>query len=105
MLFLSAASEGDVTQYIVNGFDAHSRYKYDWTKYKSIVVSLAERSPANLYYLTDSPNKGCAAAKAGLTVIIVHRPDNRKYRHDQLQSFINIDTFDQLDFVPFEEWR
>ncbi|KAI2800199.1 hypothetical protein BLOT_013717 [Blomia tropicalis] len=75
-----------------SGFDAHSYYKYDWTKFQAVIASLGERIPANLFYFTDSPTKGRSAARAG----------NRKYRPKDLELFTTIDSLDQFDFVPLD---
>ncbi|KAI2796623.1 hypothetical protein RDWZM_000417 [Blomia tropicalis] len=101
-LFLSASTEGDVTQYLISGFDAHSYYKYDWTKFQAVIASLGERIPANLFYFTDSPTKGRSAARAGITTFIIKREGNRKYRPKDLELFTTIDSLDQFDFVPLD---
>lgn len=102
-LFLSATDVGDLSKFIISGIDAHSHYKYDWTKYKAVLNTLDERTPANLIYLTDSPNKAKPALKAGMRVFIVRRPGNRKYKEAALEPYLTIDSFDQLDFIPAEQ--
>lgn len=100
-LFLSASTEGNVSQFITSGFDAHHRFKYDTNKYRGVLSSLTEREAKNLFYMTDSPNKGRAARRTGMTVFIVKRPGNRQYNDDDLKSFPIINSFDQFEFIEF----
>ena len=101
-LFLSASIAGDITEYMTCGFDARGKYKYDSKRYRQVVSSLSERDPKNLLYLTDSPRKGREAIKAGLTVFIVRRDGNRKYKNEDMGNFIVIDSLKQLDFYEFK---
>ena len=101
-LFLSATEGGDVTQYIASSFHAYGLGKYDWTKYYTIRNVLGTEYHDDLFYLTDSSTKGKQAARAGLTVIIVRREGNREYEESDLKLFKNITTFDQLDFISFD---
>ncbi|KAH9505827.1 Enolase-phosphatase E1 [Dermatophagoides farinae] len=100
-LFLSASTEGNVSEWITSGFDAHHRFKYDTNKYRGVLSSLTEREAKNLFYMTDSPNKGRAARRTGMTVFIVQRPGNRHYSDDDLKSFPIINSFDQFEFIEF----
>jgi methionine salvage enolase-phosphatase E1 len=88
---------------MTSGFDAHSYYKYDWTKFRAVLSSLGERIPGNLFYFTDSPNKGKQAAFAGLTVFIIRRPGNRVYKDEEMKMFKIVDSLEQFDFIPFED--
>ena len=100
-LFLSASTEGDVSEYVTCGFDAHHSYKYDCNRFRQVVSGLSERDPKNLFYFTDSPRKGREARAAGLTVFIVRREGNKQYKQEVLDQFTVIDTFDQFDFYEF----
>lgn len=100
-LFLSSSIEGDVTEWITSGFDAHHRYKYDSNKYRGVLSSLNEREAKNLFYLTDSPTKGKAARKTGMTVFIILREGNRKYKQEDLDTFTTIHSLDEFDFYEF----
>ncbi|UXI15875.1 RNA binding protein fox-1 2 [Sarcoptes scabiei] len=100
-LFLSSSIEGNVSEWITSGFDTHNRYKYETSKFRSVIASLGEREAKNLFYLTDSPKKGLAARRSGISVFLVLRPDNRQYRFDDLKSFPTINSFDEFIFHQF----
>lgn len=102
-LFLSASIQGDVSYWITSGFDAHHSYKYDTNKYRCVIASLSERDPINLFYLTDSPKKAQAAKCSGMTVFIVLRPGNRKYKQEKLKEFNTINSFDDFIFTEFAQ--
>lgn len=100
-LFLSACDGGDPSRYVVAGFDAYHRYKYDPSKYRGVLASLDERDPRNLFYFTDSPKKAQAARTAGMTPFVVLRDGNRNYREEALAPFPLLQSFDELDFYEF----
>lgn len=100
-LFLSSSIEGNVSEWITSGFDTHNRYKYETSKFRSVIASLGEREAKNLFYLTDSPKKGLAARRSGISVFLVLRPDNRQYHFDDLKSFPTINSFDEFIFHQF----
>ena len=100
-LFLSASTEGDVSDFVTYCFDTHHSFKYDCNRYKQVISGLSERDPKNLFYLTDSPRKGREARKAGLTVFIVRREGNSTYKQEDMDKFTVIDSLDQFDFFEF----
>lgn len=102
-LFLGASEAGDrLTRHLTCGFNAFGSFKYQAQRYRQIVLSLTERDSANLFYLTDSPNKAKQASMAGLTAFVVRREGNRKYRPELLAKCTLIDTLKQFDFYEFK---
>jgi len=100
-LFLSASSEGDLSDLVTSCFNARIAPKTTEGRFGNFVSCLFEHDPKNLFYLTDSPYKAEEAVKAGLTVFVMMREGNVRYKAAQLNKFTVIHSLDQLDLVPF----
>ena len=101
-LFLRSSIDGDVAEFVVTGFNSRRKYKWECNRFKQMVSILAERDSKNLFYFTDDPRKGEEAKKAGLTVFVVLREGNKYFSQEKLTNFTVINSFDQLDFWPFQ---
>ena len=98
-LFLSSTIAGDLKKYVICGFNSFHRYKDDPKRFKQIFVTLLERDPQNILYLTDEPKKAKAAIKAGLRSIVVKRPGSVEHSEKSLKDLQVINSLDQLDFI------
>ena len=78
-------------------FDTRVGPKISASSYSSIAETLGIPTPVCLFF-TDAPLEARAARTAGMQAVLVVRPGNARLNEEDLESFVTISTFMDVNF-------
>ncbi|KAJ9463426.1 Enolase-phosphatase E1 [Diplonema papillatum] len=97
-LLFSGGSEGSLLGSIDGHFDTTTGHKQEVASYAAIAKEIGEK-PADVLFLTDIVGEAVAARSAGMTAMLLLRPDNNLFSPDDqpaAASFLQLLDFDDL---------
>lgn len=97
-LLFSNSTGGNLLNFVENYFDLLVGPKTNAQSFRKIANQYIGVGPQNFLFVTDTPDEARAAKEAGCQVVIVIRPDGKRFSSTPIQDFPVISSLSQIEF-------